>query len=80
MGNGGEGRGRGRGREGKGRGLVPPHMTCLHDAPVWPYLKLAVPVTPDVGKLFSKFERLYGFRFRVTGGTGQTDGRTEYSA
>ena len=33
MGNGGEGRGRGRGGEGKGRRLVPPHMTCLHDAP-----------------------------------------------
>ena len=33
MGKGGEGRGRGRGGEGKGRGLVPPHMTCLHDAP-----------------------------------------------
>ena len=34
MGNGGEGRGRGRVGKGKGRGLVPPHMTCLHDAPV----------------------------------------------
>ena len=32
------GGGRGRGGEGKGRGLVPPHMTCLHDAPVWPIL------------------------------------------
>ena len=32
MGNGGEGRGREEG-EVKGRGLVPPHMTCLHDAP-----------------------------------------------
>jgi len=30
VGNGGEG-----GEEGemKGKGLVPPHMTCLHDAP-----------------------------------------------
>ena len=27
------GGGRGRGGEGNGRGLVPPHMTCLHDAP-----------------------------------------------
>jgi len=30
VGNGGKGREEG---EVKGRGLVPPHMTCLHDAP-----------------------------------------------
>ena len=36
-------------------------------------LKIALPVTPDV----SKFECCVAFRFRVNGGHGQTDERTD---
>jgi len=41
-----------------------------------PCLKIVLPVTSDVGNLFSEFERCVIFRFRVNGGHG-TDGQTD---
>jgi len=43
-------------------------------------LKIALPVTPEVDKLFSKFERCTVFHFGVNGSHGtdrSTDGRTD---
>jgi len=47
------------------------------DLDLWPFdLELALPITPDVGNLFSKFERRIQFSvLELTVGTRQTDGQ-----
>jgi len=40
-------------------------------------LKIALPVTPEVGNVSSKFERCVVFRFRANGDGHRTDGRTD---
>ena len=44
---------------------------------MWPSFKIAMPITPDVGTLSSKFEHCMVFRFQVNDGTGETYGLTD---
>jgi len=52
------------------------HISVLSDLDLWPFdLTVALPVTPQVGKLSSKFECYTLFHFHVNGWRG-TDGQT----